>query len=1233
MNLKTRIIAAAEALLLAVSALPFGTAALTGVETPGPVADEVRDGVRTFGAGIPSSLPEGMPVTSNKQIEGLIAAAEGELGYAAQGGWTKFGAWYAPGLEYGAWCAMFVSWCADQAGIPTSIIAKQSTVDVPFYAKNATVHYFFDPWLNSENQNVLRQYGIRCSRTEYTPQRGDLIFIHWDWPYENMTTTFSHIGIVCGVWNNRVYTIEGNSGTGVVRYKYYDLTDQQILCYATPNYERDDYSTGYYAVTSASGLNLRSAPASNASPLAVIPHDTELRVSEVSGDWGKVTYLGTEGWISLRYVRFLRPVLAESIVLPPAIVVEEGSAVPFPCEITPEDTTVEMLSCLSSDPNVFTAANGMLTAKAVGKATLTVSLDGVSDSAEVVVLPKTAPLTPSPWLTVLPDPEPGAIRTTEEASLFRTRTRYALAEDEPDPEENLVTEVEYLYGEYGEEKTSTEDVTESDTVRVLSRTKYYVYFHYHNIYNGGDMVDSIEYGKTVGYDEITLNYELETSTLHDMGEQQAYRHRGDPFCDFPDFWFLKETYVETVYQERERTEVLHRYYDTGWSEWTGGEAPDELPGHTVLETGTFLRYTDNRVASITLLTPPDKLNCSAREPIDLTGLTFTALMADGSDADITLSDLTVTGYDENLEGEQTVSVTCGSASASFTVTVADPAPTRLVGGTASGLWNDTVSVGVTVADCRGLRKGSFLLGYDKTALSLLSLTPDSMNGVSLNVGNGTVTLDLTREITADTVLFTLTFRILRSAEIGTQEITLTPKEGSLLRADGKPLRVLTEPAEITVKKETAHRETATVTKEATCTEEGIRSYYCTVCEETRTEIIPKTGHKMTEVRTEPTCSREGSVVRTCSVCGYVETESLPKSGHHYECVTTGADCTHPGKCVYTCRDCGDSYEEAIPALGHDYADTVVPPTKRDGGYTVHTCTRCGDSHTDTETPPLGYTVSFLMPDGKVIDRKTLFFGDPIPAPAAPTMAPTAEFTFTFTGWNGWSEGMTVTDDLTFTALFSQTKNSYRVRFLTEDGTVLKDETLPYGTRITPPASPSIPATTRYSYEFLGWRGYAEGMTVTGARDFTAEFKVTVLIPDRLTSDVYKIEGGLVRRLPAGTTVGDLKKNVNGGEFVTVYRDGAALSDGTVLGSGMKVVLGTESEIVETLTVTVTGDVNGDGKITLTDYVRMKAYILNGTSLGEGCTEAGDLNGDGKLTLTDYVRMKAFILNGTAFDPN
>lgn len=61
------------------------------------------------------------------------------------------------------------------------------------------------------------------------------------------------------------------------------------------------------------------------------------------------------------------------------------------------------------------------------------------------------------------------------------------------------------------------------------------------------------------------------------------------------------------------------------------------------------------------------------------------------------------------------------------------------------------------------------------------------------------------------------------------------------------------------------------------------------------------------------------------------------------------------------------------------------------------------------------------------------------------------------------------------------------------------------------------------------------------------------------------------------------------------------------------------------TVVVTGDVNGDGKITLTDYVQMKSRLLGKTSFASPNEMAGDVNGDGKITLTDYVKMKAHLL--------
>ncbi len=59
-----------------------------------------------------------------------------------------------------------------------------------------------------------------------------------------------------------------------------------------------------------------------------------------------------------------------------------------------------------------------------------------------------------------------------------------------------------------------------------------------------------------------------------------------------------------------------------------------------------------------------------------------------------------------------------------------------------------------------------------------------------------------------------------------------------------------------------------VTKAATCTEAGVKTYTCTVCKETKTEAIAALGHTWDDgkVTTEPTCTEAGVKTYTCTVC-------------------------------------------------------------------------------------------------------------------------------------------------------------------------------------------------------------------------------------------------------------------------------------------------------------------------------------------------------------------------------
>ena len=63
------------------------------------------------------------------------------------------------------------------------------------------------------------------------------------------------------------------------------------------------YSTGTYKITAKTGLNVRTGPGSGYSVVTAIPYNKTVSVTQVSGSWGKTTYNGRKGWISLSYAQ------------------------------------------------------------------------------------------------------------------------------------------------------------------------------------------------------------------------------------------------------------------------------------------------------------------------------------------------------------------------------------------------------------------------------------------------------------------------------------------------------------------------------------------------------------------------------------------------------------------------------------------------------------------------------------------------------------------------------------------------------------------------------------------------------------------------------------------------------------------------------------------------------------------------------------------------------------------
>ena len=69
-----------------------------------------------------------------------------------------------------------------------------------------------------------------------------------------------------------------------------------------------------------------------------------------------------------------------------------------------------------------------------------------------------------------------------------------------------------------------------------------------------------------------------------------------------------------------------------------------------------------------------------------------------------------------------------------------------------------------------------------------------------------------------------------------------------------------------------------ITREATCSQEGVTTYTCTICNATKTTSIPKTTHTWDsgKVTKAATTSGAGTKTYTCSICGEIKTESIAK---------------------------------------------------------------------------------------------------------------------------------------------------------------------------------------------------------------------------------------------------------------------------------------------------------------------------------------------------------------------
>lgn len=226
-----------------------------------------------------------------------------------------------------------------------------------------------------------------------------------------------------------------------------------------------------------------------------------------------------------------------------------------------------------------------------------------------------------------------------------------------------------------------------------------------------------------------------------------------------------------------------------------------------------------------------------------------------------------------------------------------------------------------------------------------SVTTATTTNVETSKAAATVTETTTSKVTESTTAATQA-----PTEKATEKQTEKAAEKQTEKPTEHPAQKPTEPAT----QAHTHNYTATVTKQPTCTAEGVKTFRCS-CGDSYTEAISAAGHVFGAYvyNNDATEAADGTETAACTICGAKDTRTAAGTKiahvHNYTAaVTKAATCAEEGVKTYTCS-CGSSYTEAVPVIAHSFGEYVYnndATTEADGTRTA-ICSICGKTDTVT----------------------------------------------------------------------------------------------------------------------------------------------------------------------------------------------------------------------------------------------------------------------------------------------
>ena len=332
-----------------------------------------------------------------------------------------------------------------------------------------------------------------------------------------------------------------------------------------------------------------------------------------------------------------------------------------------------------------------------------------------------------------------------------------------------------------------------------------------------------------------------------------------------------------------------------------------------------------------------------------------------------------------------------------------------------------------------------------------------------------------------------------------------------------------------------------------------------------------------------------------------------------------------------------------------------------------------------------YTVTFKNGE-EVIKTEEVLYGNAASAPTNPTKANTAQYTYTFRGWD--KDFTHITSNLIVNAVYEATLNTYTIRYLDEVGNVLHTYNATYGS-----STPVYTITyTKQGYAFDGWNPSVRE-TVTGNATYITKWKkvdekytvrydisscenkevtynsnygtlcspivvsnyvfkgwysdssyknkveentkVTIrenhvlysrydsLIERVNKTDNYEIKGNEFNGI---NTMSELGSNLGFGNDVTVkIYDSGKIKENGYIGTGNNIKVYQNNKEIGSYMAIVKGDVIGNGKVTVADVAKAYQYVKGKISMDDVYVKAGNVvNSDTLVKINDVAKLYQFV---------